>query len=512
MKLEKDFDHMTETHRGFTPKPHPGSRAERTRRKAVAFTGAMIVLVAALLTACSDSGGGRKTKAGKKKKDKVAEKTAPRKTDRKKIKKKPAPVRQDSLLDIYERRSNKARTRKERIALARWSYEKGLKTQAAALSRELLEKEPEDPDLNKWAGNRYFDGEHLDYFGKWLSREKYEAAMKAEKILKAKLDSDPRFRKLHAAARNLKNDYLNDYNVFAVLEWPYVVLIEDFGSKARNDYYGDENRSRVRAFYQYMKKTYPDIVTREPENPFRIIVLKDEKSFHRFNMRVDKKERDPGVRAFFHTISKFIYTYEKTKGATALGREFERGVIFHEATHQFLDFLRPRNNIRDSMWFEEALADFHAGVRIQGRDKDGLPRYVLGKINNTRLLQVKMAIKRKQYFHLSTMFGCKSYDEADQSFVQRFGIHGRGKGLLYCQGWSFIYFCLEGPNPKYRKAMLDYIKRDVGDGDGEYESMIRAFGLASDDQWKPIEREWKAYITKLDVDRSGWKKPRKKKK
>ena len=56
--------------------------------------------------------------------------------------------------------------------------------------------------------------------------------------------------------------------------------------------------------------------------------------------------------------------------------------------------------------------------------------------------------------------------------------------------------------------MLDYIKRDVGDGDGEYNSMMKAFGIARDDDWKPIEREWKAFVSKLKVEKakSGSKK------
>ena len=47
-------------------------------------------------------------------------------------------------------------------------------------------------------------------------------------------------------------------------------------------------------------------------------------------------------------------TDEKSEGGDSL---FERGVVFHECTHQLLDFLRPKHRYSESMWFEEALSD-----------------------------------------------------------------------------------------------------------------------------------------------------------
>ena len=481
--------------------------------------GGLLALLAIFLVACSDGGQGRKS--AKKKKRAVAEKRdvspTPKTVSRRKPAKKKAAVvsPQEKLRKEFRRRLKSAESEKEKTALAGWCWKKGLKKEAAGLARPLLEKEPDSPDLNRWVGNLRFDGEHPEYYGKWLSPEDHADAVKADKAYVAKLDADPKFMAMHKAVQNLKNDYLKDYKTFSVMEWPYVLMIESFGSKKQDEHYAAENRSRVRAFYRYMKKTYPDLVTREPAHPFRIIVLKDGKSFNKFNARMAGGAREPGVRAYYHILTKFIYTYEKMKGSSRAVREFSLGVLFHECTHQFLGFLRPKNNIRDSMWFEEALAEFHGGVRTSGRGKDGLLLYTLGELNNLRLAHVKYALKVKRYFDLPTLFRCRTYDEADATFRSRFGLRGSGKSLLYCQGWSFIYFCMKGPNPKCRKAMLDYIKMDVGDGDGEYGSMLKAFGLASDDQWKPIEREWKAFVNKLKVERGksgSRKKPGKKKK
>lgn len=400
----------------------------------------------------------------------------------------------------FKRKSLLAETKDQKIALAKWCKKNGLEVEAREIAEPLLAKYPDNGDVNRILGMKRFDGEHPDYFGKWLTSDAYDAAMEKEKVYHAKLDADPQFRKMHETARSLSTGYLKDFNVFSIMEWPYVIMIEDFGTANRNEYYGSVNQSRVRAIYKYMKEHYPKLFKEEPEFPFKVIVLKDQASFNKFNEQLAGGARDPSVRAYFNTVTKFVYTYEKDERRSKAAREFSLGVLFHECTHQLLDFLRPKNHIFESMWFEEALAEYHGGVRVVGRDDDDLLTYKLGQVNNIRLKAIKRAFKKKHYFPLRVMFGCRSYEDADRSFSKMFGQRsvGRGKSLLYCQGWSFIYFCLEGPNKKYRESMLDYIRRDIGEGDGDYRNMAKAFGIAKKEQWDPIEREWKAFVTKLE--------------
>jgi len=161
-------------------------------------------------------------------------------------------------------------------------------------------------------------------------------------------------------------------------------------------------------------------------------------------------------------------------------------------------FLRPRNSLSDSCWFEEAFAEYLAGVKIRKKKDEAVPRYELGAINIEECRSVQSAIRARRNFPFIDLFRCRTYEEADSTYYGRFGERsdGRGKRLLYCQGWSFIYFCMHEPSGKYRTKLLDYIREDVA-GNGDYQTLCKCFGIAEDKQWEPIEREWLAFTRKL---------------
>ncbi len=298
---------------------------------------------------------------------------------------------------------------------------------------------------------------------------------------------------MDAAIARTSRDVLAEFKHSAIRVWPYVIFLEDFGDERVNERYAKDYRVRITAFYDYMKKTYPNVVNKEPETPFRIIVLRDRASFNKFNA-LNGNGALAGARAFYHPQAKFIYTYEQSPGGVPL---FVRGVVFHECTHQLLDFLRPKNRYNESIWFEEAIADFHAGAKIQPVGDGGFT-YEPGHLNRPRLNQMARALERKNYFSLPLLFQCRTYGEADAAYKRKFGGDGgRGKGLLYYQGWSFIYFCMVGPNKAHREAIFRYIDQDVGQGEGDYNILNQAFEISDSKQWEPIQREWEAYVRSL---------------
>ena len=74
-------------------------------------------------------------------------------------------------------------------------------------------------------------------------------------------------------------------------------------------------------------------------------MLKDQASFNKFNEQLAGGARDPSVRAYFNTVTKFVYTYERDERGSKLDRELSRGVMSHVCTHQLVDFLRPMYHI-----------------------------------------------------------------------------------------------------------------------------------------------------------------------
>ena len=397
----------------------------------------------------------------------------------------------------YRGRAARARSIADKTRLAAWCMDNGLEDKARKVVTRLLAKDPGNKALNALIGNRLFTGENPEYANRWLSPQEYGIAEREEKSFLEKLLKDPQFEAMHSAASSIKYQYLKDYRVFSRQEWPYVIVHEGMGNRNRNEHYGSEKADQVRAFYRYFKRTYPALAAKKLTHPFCIIVFKDRASFLDFH----KKRGDENVndaRAYYDPQSKFVYSYEKEPKGKTVPREYTLSVLFHECTHQYLGFLRPHDSGSDSVWFEEALAEYLGGVRFVKRDEQDRFLYKLGAMNNPEREMIQSAIRAKRQLPLAMMFRCRTYEEADVSYQLKFGemSEGRGKWLLYCQGWSFIYFCMHEPSGKYRKKLLDYTKADI-EGNGNYDTLCKCFGIADDKQWNPIEREWLVFTKKL---------------
>ena len=431
------------------------------------------------------------------------------------------------IKEEYERKKILAENDIEILDLARWCKEQGLKKEMQEAAGILLKKNPDHSEVHQLLGHRLFEGEHPDFQDRWLTSEEYSTAMEKEKAYLHKRATDPKFDAMEHAISNARHQYLRDFKHFAVCEWPYVLIVEDFGSKVRNDFYSQEKLDQVRSFYAFIRKNFPGLLTKEPDIPFRVIVFKDAASYNRFNTGTHSGKGGSGgsgsrARAHFSLRTKFVYYYEKNAKGSTFDAETTLGVLFHECTHQLLNFLRPaKNPWSDSMWFEEAFAEYIGAVKKTGKykkDEKGEDRmtFHLACPNKYRLPAILARIHLKHIFPLPTMFRCRTYEEANQAFRLKHGIAGgHGQSILYCQGWSFVYFCMNEPSGKYRDKMIKYIEKDVA-GDSGYSTLCECFGLANHDElWKPIEREWLVYVRKLgeELNLKGiWNQPEKKKK
>lgn len=307
--------------------------------------------------------------------------------------------------------------------------------------------------------------------------------------------ADARREAMDAAITRTDLLHLGRVEHFTVRTWPYVIFIEDFGSDRANERHARYYTDRVSAFYRYAKQTYPLVAGKDPVSPLRIIVLKDRASFTKFNAAngLGFTDGDGPTRtlSYYHIAAKFVCTYHK--GAD----DSDRCTILHDCTHQLLDFLRPKRRSSESMWFEEGLAEFHSGVRTRRNDDGGLA-YEFGQVNHALLSQIAKAVGREACFSLPVLFQCRTYGEAEEAFGRMFGgLKARGRDLLDCQGWSFIYFCMTGPNRAHRDSLMRYFHYDVGRGQGDYNTLMRAFRIDDHTQWAPIQREWRTFVDRL---------------
>lgn len=409
---------------------------------------------------------------------------------------KPTEAERADLMTEFARRQAAASTRTKKIALATWCRSRGLTEEARAIVLPLLSRNSKDARLNKLAGHRRFDGEHPLYYGRWLDAEGYAKARRDEK----RYLNDPQYEMLVSAVASIKNQYLEDFDVATVMEWPYVVVLQFMGSDRLTAHFRAEKADQTRAFHRAFKATFPVLAAKKLDRPLSIITFRDRKTFLDFTSK--RGDDMSGARAFYDPQSRFVYSYEREAKGIRVSHEYLLGVMFHECTHQYLDQLRPRDSLSESVWFEEALAEYFGGSRPLKRDAEGRMQYELGVMNHEQALLAQSAIRAKRHFPLPVMFRCRTYDEANTSYQQHFGVRREdvGKILLYCQGWSFIHFCLNEPSGKFRKRFLAYAREDIL-GNGDYETLCTCFGIAEDAQWKPVERQWLAFTMKLKPDR-----------
>jgi len=408
-----------------------------------------------------------------------------------------SPARWARLKAQYDERRLAAESQDERYRLALWCKRNHLEDAMRTEAERVIAKEPDHEGARRLLGHRFFTGDHPDYRDRWITSEtEWANAGKAEREYQKKLESDPRFAAMERAVNSVKYHLLKNVKHFAVREWPYVLFIEDFGKKSQNEFYAWEKRAQVRAFYRFMKSTFPDLVKREPEVPYRVIVFKDRESFDRYHGGLASL----GARAYYNRETKFVYYYEREMGLSGHLPETVLGVLFHECTHQLVDDIRPRDSASQAVWFNEAFAEYIGSVRKTGRDEKGALTFEIAKVNIHLLDSIHEHLKDDHYFPLHTMFQLRDYEEADHVGFNLFGKRGLGQWLLYAQGWSFVYFCMNEPSARYREKMLEYVKADM-EGEGDHETLVRCFGLKDPKrQWPEIEREWLAYIRRLDRD------------
>jgi len=232
--------------------------------------------------------------------------------------KKPRVDPRPALRDEFRRRAARAGSPAEKVALAKWCRQKGLSEEAREVVTPLLAERPEDETLHRLAGNRRFSGENPDYAGRWLGPSEYREAEAAEKTFQERLLNDPKFEAMHSAASSLKHQYLGDLDLTVVKAWPYVVLIENFGTRKVMKHHHDAKAAQLEAYHRYFKATYPELASKEPDTPFCVIIFKDRKRFLDFNKQRNNDKSE--ARAFYNRQSRFVYTYEKERGGAGSGR------------------------------------------------------------------------------------------------------------------------------------------------------------------------------------------------
>ncbi|MDQ7778773.1 MAG: DUF1570 domain-containing protein [Planctomycetota bacterium] len=145
-----------------------------------------------------------------------------------------------------------------------------------------------------------------------------------------------------------------------------------------------------------------------------------------------------GAAAYFSPMQKHLVTCATYEWGG--GKKEAYGVLFHEATHQFVHFyFGEETNV--PIWVNEGLAEYFnaAGFKDPKNFKFGSPLY-------ERLQDLKAAIRANETVPLKTLFQMSQ----SQYYAKA--------QLCYAQGWGIVHYFHQTKNPKYKDLFLKYCK------------------------------------------------------
>jgi hypothetical protein len=216
-----------------------------------------------------------------------------------------------------------------------------------------------------------------------------------------------------------------------------------------------------------------------------VIVLRDLSEYFKYLVRGlnPATDRLPPVQssAHYEPSSNRLVCFMKSG-------EDERSTLFHEGTHQIIEFATKtagtRKGLTQSLWFSEGIADYFGGHGMEWDEEMHRCRYIPGRINKERIEMLAEAKAAGTLFPLAELLEYRRRDyERDRVDKDRYARTFNG----YCQGWALVYLLNEWKDGKYRKEF------DGRSGMATFEKVFGKYGLDN------IEKELLEMIQELRV-------------
>lgn len=196
---------------------------------------------------------------------------------------------------------------------------------------------------------------------------------------------------------------------------------------------------------------------------YEIFVYRDRREYHRHG-----GPRTAGGHYQPYTRNLYLFKYE-SHSDTML-------VLYHEGFHQYL------HEYFESIpqWFNEGLGDFFGGAMINRagtRAKMGPNPWRIDTVR--RAIQQNLLPSAQELMHMTRE---QMYSELG--------------AFYYAQAWAIVYYCMEGGQSSYKRAIQNYFKA-LRKGCSQAEAYRESFGKLDMEQF---ERNWRAFADKLPTD------------
>lgn len=187
-------------------------------------------------------------------------------------------------------------------------------------------------------------------------------------------------------------------------------------------------------------------------------------------------------------------------------------VMFHEGTHQLVDYSRKKWNVphwQISPWFNEGFADFMSGHESElvydEEQKKFVRTFRLGRFIKHRfatlqdLLLSGDALSLRDLVHLDYLTFQMAWENQAGN-----GENQRLTSAVYAEGWGLCMFLNWFDDGKYRETFHEFMRDEIH-GKGGGERFEELFYLESEEDWADFQAEFEDFVF-TDLRRMGRKK------
>ena len=370
-------------------------------------------------------------------------------------------------------------------------------------------------DLAEFGDGKYLPPEQAAEKKQWIE----EKAAPIRELL-AKHEGDPLFaRALERIEMIMQDEWMAGEDWQAYYDDKCLVMQAKSGGRTARRHMAILNLESMKfaqQFFESKLSTLGHELTRMNE-PMVLVSLRDKQAYVKYNESQGAGELAERARAYFMPSKRWIITYNEDIFSARFRNRIIAAMVgtsIHEGAHhiRWLYMHGQGRNLSPSHWFEEGWAEYTSGIDVSFDPKTEVCTIDHCGWNNARMepyASPQGGMNNPTFKRLSLKELVGLHSKADEIRIagERGGFVDGNKdiigGLVYSQGFSFIYFCYEGSKGKYKKQIEEW-------RDWQWSRECSPFGGSSYKQaWKKFEQifgdtakvdaEWKAWEDSLDV-------------
>ena len=247
--------------------------------------------------------------------------------------------------------------------------------------------------------------------------------------------------------------------------------------------------------YQIFFEQYGDLLElKHIDQPVPVLVFGSKKSYEK--VREDNPKlglADPEfIAGYYMPATGVLYQWDQPN---------LRDVMFHEGTHQLVDFGAKQHGTpqqNESAWFQEGIADYLGGHKRNTDYSEELGGFVttyeLGQFLPNRYSALQRGLQNGDAFSLKEL--------TEMTFLEFIAIREGQKGssanqvktnMVYCQGWGLVMFMHQAADGAYRPMLDEFFQAEIR-GEGGGTTFADMFGVVTDEDWEMLEQEFREFV------------------